>query len=87
MAEEFDEVEAGESIEVSEILDEEGQVIGTLVDDVVVVTSADGTIVDETIDVLDADGNLVVEEEIVDVYDADAHLVVETDDLLIVTED
>jgi len=87
MAEEFDEVEAGESIEVSKILDDDGQVIGTLVDDVVVVTSEGGSIVDETIDVFDADGNLVSEEEIIDVYDGDAHLVSETDDLLIVTED
>jgi hypothetical protein len=87
MGNDFDEVEAGESIEITDILDDDGDVIGTVVDDVVVVTSEGGTIVDETIDVFDRDGNLVSEEEIIDVYDADAHLVSETDDLLIVTDD
>lgn len=87
MAEGIDEIESGESIEVSEIVDEQGRVIGTQVDDVVVVTSESGTVVDETIDVFDVDGNLVSEEEIVDVYDADAHLVVATDDLLVIEDD
>lgn len=87
MGNDFDEVETGESIEVTDILDDDGELIGTVVDDVVVVTSEGGSIVDETIDVFDRDGNLVSEEEIIDVYDADAHLVSETDDLFVVTDD
>jgi hypothetical protein len=81
------EIEVGESIEVAELLDDHGNVMGTVVDDVVVVTGEAGSIVDETIDVLDEDGNLVMEEEIVDVYDADANLVAETDTLLVVEDD
>lgn len=87
MSNDFDEVETGESIEVTDILDDDGELIGTVVDDVVVVTAEGGSIVDETIDVFDRDGNLVSEEEIIDVYDADAHLVSETDDLFVVTDD
>ena len=51
------------------------QVIGAIVDDVIVATGPEGSVVDETIDVLDADGSLVLEDEIVSVFDADANLV------------
>lgn len=72
-----DDIEIGEDIEVTELLDENGELVGTVVDDVVVVTGEGGSIVDETIDVFDADGNLVAEEEIVDIYDADGNLIAE----------
>ena len=72
-----DDIEVGEDIEITELVDEDGDVVGTVVDDVVVVTGENGSIVDETIDVFDADGNLIAEEEIVDVYDADGNLIAE----------
>lgn len=76
-------VEMGESIEVSEIVDESGEVIGAVVDDVVVVTGEDGSIVEETVDVFDAEGNLVAEEDVVDVYDADGNLIAEAGEIVI----
>ena len=72
-----DDIEIGEDIEITELVDEDGDVLGTVVDDVVVVTGEDGSLVDETIDVFDADGNLVAEEEVVDIYDADGNLIAE----------
>lgn len=84
---EDDSLEVGESIEVVDLVDQEGAIIGTVVDDVVVITGESGSVVDETIDVFDADGNLVSEEEIIDVYDADAHLVAESDEKIIITRD
>lgn len=76
-------IEVGESVEVSALVDESGDVIGTVVDDVIVVTGEDGSIVEETIDVFDADGNLVAEEDVVDVYDADGNLVAEAGEIII----
>ncbi len=72
-----DDIEIGEDIEITELVDEDGDVLGTVVDDVVVVTGEDGSLVDETIDVFDAEGNLVAEEEVVDIYDADGNLIAE----------
>lgn len=72
-----DDIEIGEDIEITELVDESGAVLGTIVDDVVVVTGEDGSLVDETIDVFDAEGNLVAEEEVVDIYDADGNLIAE----------
>jgi hypothetical protein len=72
-----DDIEIGEDIEITELVDESGAVLGTVVDDVVVVTGETGSIVDETIDVFDAEGNLVAEEEVVDIYDADGNLIAE----------
>lgn len=74
-----DGIEIGEDIDVAVVLDENDEVLGAVVDDLLVATSVDGTIVDETIDILDAEGNLVLEDEIVDVYDADGQLVAETE--------
>lgn len=78
-----DDIEVGESIEVTELVDDDGNLLGTVVDDVMVVTSEDGTIVEETIDVFDADGNLVAEEDVVDVYDADGNLVAEAGEIIV----
>lgn len=70
-----DDIEIGEDIQVEVVLDENDNVLGTVIDDVVVASAPEGSLVDETIDVLDADGNLIVEDEIVTVYDEDAHVV------------
>jgi hypothetical protein len=79
-------VEVGESVEVVELVDDDGEVLGTVVDDVIVVTGEDGTLVDETVDIYDADGNLVAEDETVDLYDADANLVAEVETTVVVEE-
>ena len=78
-----DDIEIGESIEVSEIIDESGEGIGVVVDDVLVVTGEEGSVVEETVDVFDAEGNLVAEEDVVDVYDADGNLVAEAGEIII----
>ncbi|MFZ9986793.1 MAG: hypothetical protein ACO3ID_06535 [Candidatus Nanopelagicales bacterium] len=78
-----DDIEAGESIEITELVDDDGNVIGTVVDDVMVVTSEDGSVVEEVVDVFDADGNLVAEEDVVDVYDADGNLVAEAGEIIV----
>lgn len=70
-----DDIEIGEDIEVEVVQGVDGEVLGTIVDDVVVATGPQGSIVDETIDIFDADGSLVVEDETVSVYDEDANLV------------
>jgi hypothetical protein len=70
-----DDIEIGEEVDVQVVLDDQGDAIGAVVDDIVVATGPDGSIVDETIDVLDAEGHLLLEDETVSVYDADAHLV------------
>lgn len=70
-----DDIEIGEEIEVDVVLDEAGNAVGAVVDDIVVATGPEGSIVDETIDVLDADGTVLLEDETVSVYDADAQLI------------
>ena len=70
-----DDIEIGEEVDVEVMRDESGEVIGAVVDDVVVATGPEGTVVDETIDVHDGDGNLLLEDETVTVYDADANLI------------
>ncbi len=70
-----DDIEIGEDIEVAEIVDGDGNVVGAIVDDVIVASSADGTIIDEVIEVVDADGNPVAVDETVSLYDADGDLV------------
>lgn len=70
-----DDIEIGEEIDVEMVLDESGNPVGAIVDDVIVATGPEGSIVDETIDVLDSEGHLLLEDETVSVYDADAQLV------------
>ncbi len=70
-----DDIEIGEDVEVTVVQGADGEILGTVVDDVVVATGPDGSIVDETIDVFDADGSLVVEDETISVYNDDAQLV------------
>ena len=74
-----DGIEIGEDIDVAVVLDENDEVLGAVVDDLVVATGPGGTIVDEKIDLLDADGNVVLEDEIIDVYDAEGELLEETE--------
>lgn len=82
-----DDIEIGEEVDVEVVRDENGDVIGTVVDDVVVATGPDGTVVDETIDVLDSEGNLLMEDETVSVYDADAQLISQEETVAIALED
>ena len=69
---------------VYKCVDEDGNVVAAVIDDVVVATGAEGSIVDETIDVLDADGNVVLEDETVSVYDADGNLVAQAEEITVV---
>lgn len=74
-----DSIEIGEDIEVEVVLDENDEIIGAVVDDLLVATGPEGTIVDEKFDILDADGAIVVEDEIIDIYGADGELIAETE--------
>lgn len=78
-----DDIEIGEEVDVEVVLDEQGEAIGAVVDDIVVATGPDGSIVDETIDVLDAAGHLLLEDETVSVYDADANLIAQEETVAI----
>jgi hypothetical protein len=78
-----DDIEIGEEVDVEVVLDEQGEAIGAVVDDIVVATGPDGSIVDETIDVLDAEGHLLLEDETVSVYDADANLIAQEETVAI----
>ena len=82
-----DDIEVGEDIEVDVVFDADGNVVGSVVDDVVVASGPEGSIVDETIDVLDADGNLLLEDEKVSVYDADAHLIAQEETIAIALDE
>lgn len=77
-------IEVGEDVEIDVVVDADGNVVGAVVDDVIVATGAEGSIVDETIDVLDADGNVILEDETVSVYDADGNLVAQAEDITVV---
>jgi hypothetical protein len=78
-----DDIEIGEEVDVEVVLDEQGEAIGAVVDDIVVATGPDGSIVDETIDVLDSEGHLLLEDETVSVYDADAQLIAQEETVAI----
>lgn len=81
-----DDIEIGEEIDVEMVLDEAGNPVGAVVDDIIVATGPEGSIVDETIDVLDAEGHLLLEDETVSVYDADAQLVSKEETIAIALE-
>jgi hypothetical protein len=82
-----DDIEIGEEVDIEVVLDENGETVGAVVDDIVVATGPDGSIVDETIDVLDADGHLLLEDETVSVYDADAHLLAQEETVSIALDE
>lgn len=78
-----DDIEIGEDIEVSVVLDHDGTVLGSVVDDLVVASGPEGSIIDETIDVLDAEGNLLMEDEKISVYDAESNLVAQEETVIL----
>jgi len=80
------EIEVGDDLTVNILLDENGEVIGAVSDEVIVATGAEGSLVDEIIDVLDADGELVLEDEIITVYDADGNAVAREEEIRIPIE-
>lgn len=82
-----DVIEIGEDLEVDVVTDADGVVLGAVIDDLVVATSAEGSIVDETVDVLDADGDLIMEDEVISVYDADGNLVAQDETIVVAIED
>jgi len=78
-----DDIEIGEDIEVSVVLDQDGTVLGSVVDDLVVASGPEGSIIDETIDVLAAEGNLLMEYEKISVYDAESNLVAQEETVIL----
>lgn len=82
-----DTIEVGEAVDIDVVVDGAGDVVGAIVDDVVVATGPDGSIVDETVDVLDAEGNVVLEDETVSVFDADANLVAQEETVVVALDD
>lgn len=81
-----DDIEVGEEVDVTVVLDDAGETVGTVVDDIVVASAPEGSIVDETIDVLDSEGHLLLEDEKVSIYDEDAHLVSQEETIAIALE-
>ncbi len=82
-----DVIEIGEELEIDVVTDENGVVLGAVIDDLVVATSEEGSIVDETVDILDADGDLIMEDEVVSVYDADGNLVAQEETVIVAIEE
>lgn len=80
------EIEVGDDLTVNIVLDEDGQVVGAVADELIVATGANGSIVDEIIDVLDADGDLVMEDEIITIYDADGNAIARDEEIRIPLE-
>jgi len=80
------EIEVGDDLSINIVLDENGEVIGAVSDEVIVVTGAESSVVDEIIDVLDADGGLVLEDEIVTIYDADGNAIAREEEIRIPLE-
>jgi hypothetical protein len=80
------EIEVGDDLSINIVLDENGEVIGAVSDEVIVATGAEGSVVDEIIDVLDADGGLVLEDEIVTIYDADGNAIAREEEIRIPLE-
>lgn len=69
MADEDDVIEVVEEVEVDVVVDDEGNPVGAVVDDIIVASGPGGVVIDETIDVLDADGNIVAESETIEVIE------------------
>lgn len=80
------EIEVGDDLSVNIVLDEDGQVVGAVADELIVATGLNGSIVDEIIDVLDADGDLVMEDEIITIYDADGNAIARDEEIRIPLE-
>ncbi len=82
-----DSIEIGEAVDIEVVVDDAGDVVGAVIDDVLVATGPDGTIVDETIDVLDDEGNVLVEDETISVFDADANLVAQQETVAVALDE
>ena len=82
----LDEIEVGDDLSINIVLDENGQVIGAVADEIIVATGPQGSVVDEVIDILDADGELVMEDEIITVYDADGNAIAREEEIRIPLE-
>ena len=80
------EIEVGDDLSIDIVLDENGEVVGAVADEIIVATGPQGSIVDEIIDVLDADGGLVIEDEIISIYDADGNLIARDEEIRIPLE-
>jgi len=80
------EIEVGDDLSINIVLDENGEVVGAVADEIIVATGPRGSIVDEIIDVLDADGDLVIEDEIISIYDADGNLIARDEEIRIPLE-
>lgn len=74
-----DDIEVGEDIEIAAVTDDDGNVVGAVIDDVIVAVGDEGAVVDEIIEVVDADGNVVAIDETISEYDADGELVDEVE--------
>lgn len=82
-----DSIEIGESVDIEVVVDDAGDVVGAVVDDVLVATGPGGSIVDETVDILDDQGNVLIEDETVSVFDADANLISQEETVAISLDD
>lgn len=82
-----DSIEIGEAVDIEVVVDDAGDVVGAVIDDVVVATGPEGTIVDETIDVLDDEGNVLVEDETISVFDAEANLVAQQETVAVALDE
>ena len=82
-----DSIEIGESVDIEGVFDDEGDVVGAVVDDVIVATGPGGSIVDETVDILDDQGNVLIEDETVSVFDEDANLIAQEETVAVALDD
>ena len=82
-----DSIEIGESVDIEVVVDDEGDVVGAVVDDVIVATGPGGSIVDETVDILDDQGNVLIQDETVSVFDEDANLIAQEETVAVALDD
>ena len=82
-----DSIEIGESVDIEVVVDDEGDVVGAVVDDVIVATGPGGSIVDETVDILDDQGNVLIEDETVSVFDEDANLIAQEETVAVALDE
>ena len=76
-----DEIEIGEDVDVAVVVDDDGNPVATVIDDLVVTTGPEGSVVDETIELIDSEGRVLLEDEVVSVYDEDGQLIAESEQI------
>ena len=76
-----DEIEIGEDVDVAVVVDDDGNPVATVIDDLVVATGPEGSVVDETIELIDPEGRVLLEDEVVSVYDEDGQLIAESEQI------